>query len=112
MISAGHFDRTITVQRATTTPNALNEPIQTWADHIKVRAMRRDVSDGERMAAGQVGSFLMTRFTVRSSTSTRGLTPKDRIVHEGGTWSIHGIKEANEGRKRFLEITAARDADA
>lgn len=113
-IGAGDLDRKITIQRFTSVPNEFNEPVETWTDFKTVRAMRRDVSDRQRiemMAAGQVGAFLASRFTIRSSTETRTITPVDRLVHEGKTWAIHGIKEADEGRYRFLEITAVKDAD-
>lgn len=111
MIGAGKLDRKITIQRFTSEPNALNEMVETWADFFTCRAMRRDVSDGEKFAAGQVGSSLRSRFTVRSSSETRTVTPVDRLVHDGATWSIKGVKEADEGRRRFVEITAVRDAD-
>lgn len=110
-ISAGDLDRKITIQRATSAPNEFNEPVMTWADFKTVRAMRRDVSDGEKLAAGQIGSSLQSRFTVRSSTETRTVTPSDRLVHEGENWNIHGVKEANEGRFRFIELTCAKDND-
>lgn len=112
--SAGDLDRSITIQRSTETTNEFNEPVLTWADFVTVRAKRRDTSDRQRiemLAAGQVGAFLSSRFTIRSSTETRTITPTDRLVHEGDTWSIHGVKEADEGRKRFLEILAVKDAD-
>lgn len=112
MIGAGNLDRKITIQRATTVPNEFNEPVETWADFVTVWAMRRDVSDGEKFAAGQVGSSLRSRFTIRSSSETRTITPADRLAHDSAIWSIHGVKEANEGRRRFIEITAVKDADA
>lgn len=111
MTKASDFDRTVTIQRFTSVPNEFNEPVETWADYFTCRAMRRDVSDGEKFAAGQVGSSLRSRFVVRSSSETRTVTPVDRLVHEGATWSIHGVKEADEGRYRFIEITAVKDAD-
>lgn len=112
--AAGDLDRTITIQRATVTYNDLNEPVEVWANFKTVRAKRRDVSDRQRVemiAAGQVGAFLVSRFTIRSSTDTRTIKPTDRLMHDGSTWSIHGIKEADEGRFRFLEIMAVKDAD-
>ena len=111
MISAGELDRSIAVQRATVVYNDFNEPVETWEDLVTVRARRRDVSDGEKFAAGQIGASIMARFVIRSSTETRAIIPSDRLIHEDDTWSIQGIKEMNEGRFRFLEITAARDAD-
>lgn len=113
-VSGFNLDRKITIQRATSVPNEFNEPVETWTDFITVRAMRRDVSDRQRLeflAAGQVGSFMVSRFTIRSSNQARTITPADRMLHDGKTWAIHGIKEADEGRHKFLEITAARDAD-
>jgi len=111
MIGAGKLDRKITLQRFTSVPNEFNEPVETWADFFTCRAMRRDVSDAEKFAAGQIGSSLITRFVIRSSTETRTVTTKDRLVHEGATFNILGVKEANEGRFRFIEITAAKDSD-
>lgn len=110
-ITAGKLDRKITIQRYTSVPNEFNEPIETWADFITRRAMRRDVSDSEKFAAGQIGSILNTRFVIRSSVDARTITTKDRIIHEGSTFNILGVKEANEGRHRFIEITAAKDSD-
>lgn len=111
-IGKGQLDRRITIQRSTSTANALNEPVLTWSDYLcREPAMRRDVSDGEKMAAGQIGSFLRSRFTIRASQKSRAITPKDRMIHDCATWSIHGIKEAADQRGRFLEITAVKDAD-
>lgn len=109
--SAGTLDRTITIQRFTSTVNEFNEQIQAWADFITIRAARRDVSDGEKFAAGQVGSSLSSRFVVRSSAKARTITPTDRLVHDGATYAIHGVKEADEGRRRFIEISAVKDGD-
>lgn len=111
MPGAGELDRRITVQRSTSTPDAFNEPIETWSDLTTVWARRQDVSDGERFAAGQVGSSLLTRFVVRSSSVSRSITPVDRILHDGTIWNILGAKETADGRNRFIEITAVRSAD-
>lgn len=111
MVTAANLDRKITIQRASTVMNEFNEPVETWADLVTVRAMRRDVSDGEKFASDQIGSHLAARFTVRSSTGTRGIKASDRLVHEGANWNIIGVKETADGRHRFLEITATRDAD-
>ncbi|WEX07374.1 phage head closure protein [Chelativorans sp. AA-79] len=110
MPGAGKLDRRITIQRATSVPNDLNEPVKTWVDLKTVWARRTDASDGERFAAGQVGSSLTTRFVVRSSSVTKTVSPLDRLSY-GGIWNIKGVKETAEGRNRFIEITATRDSD-
>ncbi|MBB4185828.1 SPP1 family predicted phage head-tail adaptor [Sinorhizobium terangae] len=112
MPGAGKLDRRITIERETETGrNEVNEPVYEWTALTTVWARRRDASDGEREAAGQVGSTLMTRFVVRSSSVTRTVTPVDRLNYSDATWNILGVKETEEGRNRFIEITAIRDAD-
>lgn len=111
MTTAQQLDRRITIQRATTAPDEFNEPVQTWADLATIWAARRDVSDGEKFAAGQVGSSLQSRFIIRHSSVSKTITPVDRLAYDGAVWNIMGIKETQDGRRRFLEITAARDAD-
>lgn len=111
-VTAQDLDRTITIERLTETGrDAFNAPVYQWAAVRKERAKRRDASDGEKQGAGQVSSHLMTRFTVRSNLATRDLKPTDRLQHDGAQWNILGIKQADEGRNRFIEITAVRDAD-
>ncbi len=112
MPGAGSLDRRIVIERFTSVPNDLNEPVETWATFITVWASRSDVSDGENVAAGQVGSSLRSRFVIRSSAAAKTVTPVDRISYGGGVWNIHGVKETKDGRNRFIEITAVRDTDA
>lgn len=112
MIGHADLNRRISVERAVATYNALNEPVKTWAVLIDLWAKRTDVSDGEKLAAGQVGSFVVTRFIVRHEPAQRaGILPSDRIRHEGRIWSVHGIKEKAEGLRRWIEITAAASTD-
>lgn len=110
MPGAGDLDRRIVIERATSTTNSFNEPVLTWGTYATIWASRSDVSDGERNAAGQVGSYLMSRFVIRSSPTTRAIKPSDRVSYDG-IWNIHGIKQTQDGRNRFLELTCAKDAD-
>ncbi|WP_404861860.1 phage head closure protein [Georhizobium sp. MAB10] len=113
MTTAQELDRRITLQAdgVEIGRDAVNEPIYGDPVNLTVWASRRDVSDGERAAAGQVGATLQSRFVVRSSTATRAVTPIYRLIHEGATWNISGVKETQDGRRRFIEITATKDAD-
>jgi head-tail adaptor len=70
---------------------------------------RRDVSDGEKIAAGAVMSQITARFEVRSSPLTRGLKAKDQLAEGGLVFEIDGIKEL--GRRDRLEITATARVD-
>lgn len=111
MPGAGSLDRRIVIERATSTNNAFNEPVETWATYTTVWAARKDVSDGEKLAGGQVGASLSSRFVIRSNPTTKAITPEDRVNYDGSIWSIFGLKETAAGRNRFIEITVAKDAD-
>lgn len=110
MTTIGQLDRKITIERqdgwiddgwGTPTPGDF-VPVAT------VHAKRTDVSDREKLIAAQVMSQSTSRFVVRSSSITRAITSMDRLQHEGAIWGIDGIKETQDGRRRFLEITATK----
>jgi head-tail adaptor len=103
------LDRRVQFLRAALVDNGL-EQVETFAAHgVPVWASRKDVSDGEKARAGEVQAVLMTRFVIRSSAFSRGLTAKDRLATEGLIYDITGIKQ--QGRRDFLEITATARAD-
>ena len=106
---AGLLDRRISFERFTHV-DAGFQSVETWAAHgSSVWASQKDVSDGEKTQAGGVSAILTSRFVVRSSSFTRGLTPKDRIKYKGEAFAIFGIKEV--GRNEWLEITAGAKVD-
>lgn len=100
---AGQLDRRVTIQRATET-NTGDGLIPSWATIATLWASRKDASDGERIAAGTILSTVVARFVVRSSTTARGILPRDRLIEGGSTFEVTGIKEI--GRREALEITA------
>ncbi|MDG3040441.1 head-tail adaptor protein [Roseicyclus marinus] len=109
-MTAGKLDRRVQFRRASLVDNGFEE-VETWADHgAAMYAEKLDLSDGERWRAGEVAAQVTTRFRVRSSAFTRSLTPKDRMVCEGLTYDIAGIKESGT-RRTMLEITAAARID-
>lgn len=107
-MTAGNLDRRVTFSRATPSNTPLGL-IESWSEIGTVWASRKDVSDGERAAAGMMQATLVSRFVVRSSEFSRALTPKDRLTEGGRSYQILGIKEV--GRRDFLEITAEARAD-
>lgn len=110
MGKAGPLDRRVQFRRATLSDDGFGQ-VETWADHgSPVWASKMDASDAERWRAGEMQASITTRFRVRWSSFTSALTPKDRLVCEGETYDITGIKEVG-ARRTFLEITAAARAD-
>jgi SPP1 family predicted phage head-tail adaptor len=83
-----------------------------WADYGEpVWAIKKDVSDGERWRAHEVASHVTTRFMIRYSGFIRGISPADRLDCDGLSYDIAGVKEWSEGRRRWIEFTAAARND-
>jgi SPP1 family predicted phage head-tail adaptor len=106
---AGTLDRRIVIQRATTSANAFNEAVPTWAPIATVWAHKRDVSDKERQQAAETAAEITTRFRVRWSRRIANVNPKDRLLEGGRVYDIWGIKEI--GRREGFEISATARAD-
>lgn len=104
---ASSLDRQVQFRRFTETDDGFGGTTKAWEDHGGlVWALRRDVKDEESIAAGVFGASLLTRFQVRYTDFTRAITADDRIVCEGVTFEIKGIKEPARGQRRqLLEIT-------
>ena len=107
----GDLDRRVQFRRATMTDDGFTSQVETWADlGGVVWAKKADLSDGERARAGEVAAHVTTRFTVRWSSFTAAITPKDRLVCEGVTYEITGRKEG-AGRRQWIEFTCAARVD-
>jgi SPP1 family predicted phage head-tail adaptor len=108
-VKAGPLDRRVQFQRPQLVDNGVEE-VEEFANHgVPIWASKTDVSDGERLRADQMSASLTSRFVVRWSPFTAGLTAKDRIAYGDDTFEIFGIKEI--GRREGLEITAGVRVD-
>lgn len=106
-MQAGNLDRRVQFLRAATEDDGYQTRPGPYVRHgAAVWASKRDVSDGERFAAGTITAGMMTRFQVRWSPFTAGIRETDRLECEGSTYAILGIKEI--GRREGLEMTCQR----
>ncbi|SEJ87684.1 Phage head-tail joining protein [Marinovum algicola] len=107
VLNAGSLNRRIQIRRFVRTgTDPYGSPTGDWEDHgSPIFARRRDVSDAERISGGAWDNVQVTRFVIRASAFGRGIARSDKLVHEGITFVIDGIKEVPPGRA-FLEITA------
>lgn len=108
-MQARSLDRTITLERFGETYDEWNQPIQGWAELGTRKASKKDVSDGEKLRAAQVGATISTRFVVRYDSLTKTITAADRLTCEGVQYELSGVKEL--GRREGIEITASRPND-
>jgi SPP1 family predicted phage head-tail adaptor len=106
---SGRLDRRIRLDRASTSTNAINEIVTTWAALATVWAEYEPLQDSERYEARQIGAIATARFRIRYSATVADLSPLDRVVFEGRVFDIHAVKEI--GRREGLEITAAARAE-
>lgn len=103
MIRAATLDRTIVIERATTTINEFREKAQTWAPFVTLRAARianeavDNVSGGVAVTGRTM--TLRTRFVDMIALD-------DRVSFEGMPWTIRDIQEV--GRREALEIKVER----
>lgn len=105
MMQAGNLDRRVQFQRGYETDDGYGVKV-TFSDHGAPQwAAKRDVSDGERAAAGWIEATVVSRFTLRWSAFTADIDPRDRLTCEGLAFEIIGTKEG-EGRHRWIELTA------
>lgn len=108
---ASTLDRRAQFYRFTLTDDGFGQ-VETWAPHGgPVWALRMDVKDAEKYRAAQVQAQISTRFHVRSTEFTRGITPLDRIQCEGEIFEITGVKQVHPGRRQLIEISAVRRTD-
>ena len=109
-MAAGTLDRLVQFERCTLGDDGMSRTEVFTPHGSVVPAQKQDISDAERWRAGEVQAHVTTRFKVRFSAFTADLTPKDRLVCDGVTYQITGIKEG-AGRRQWLEITCAARSD-
>lgn len=110
LLDPGELDRRITIyaidRKDDGTARVADDPLfigRRWAKKI-------DVSDGERLRAGQQGDELVSRFLVRSDSITRLLNGTYEIEYRGARYVITGVKESGE-RSDGLEISVTSQPD-
>ncbi|UWQ16153.1 head-tail adaptor protein [Jannaschia sp. M317] len=119
MIGAGQLDRRIQILRRAAGGNAFGtsdasgsfvvqgDPI--WAAKRDLRVSERMGQQGGLSAAG-IAATVVTEFIVRWSTAARDVTSKDRILCDGVTYEITGIREG-AGRRVALVFEATARTD-
>lgn len=96
---AGNLDKTITIERVTTTVDEFGTPIETWADLATVRAQIIQAMTEEFMKGWGASTEAATVFRIRHMD---GITPADRVTHQGRAFDLKEIKEL--GRREGLDL--------
>jgi SPP1 family predicted phage head-tail adaptor len=101
MTRVGTLDRTIVIERVSTTLNDYGVPQETWAPLATMRAQVVQASTEEFIR--QFGASSETAIIFRTRWLD-GVTPADRIKYAGRQHNIREVKEI--GRRRGLELRA------
>lgn len=106
-MQSGKMDQRITLQRLAFTPDGGGGQIEAWADythnatvwaHVVAKAGRENNQEGRMTATFTVLFHIHNR---------RDIDPRDRIVWQGVTYNIRGIRDEG-GRALRLVIEAER----
>lgn len=98
----GNMRERVTLQEATTTTDGFGGTIETWQDVAEVWARVEPVKSTEAIVAGGIANIDDVLVHIRHRDD---VAPTWRLVWQGGTYSITGVRNLDE-RKRTLTIDA------
>lgn len=84
--------------------NDYNEPVNTYPDSTQFWAKRIDATLGEMMRASEISARKIVHFVTRYTPETASISPKDRLLEDGLSYDIVGVRELK--RKEWIEIHA------
>ena len=106
---AGKMDRRVTFQSQSQDYDELGQQENIWNNEFTLWASATPISDGEKFGSAEIKAYATHRFQVRWSSQSVLIKPTWRLVFDGATFDISGIKEI--GRHEGLEITATKRAE-
>lgn len=99
----GKQNKRIVIRRASApTRNALNEPIESWAEFGRFMAEQVQQRPMESWKAGQTAAQVERVWRVRWSDRAATITPSDRLTCDAREFQIIGVTEI--GRRVGIEI--------
>ena len=98
-MKAGQLDQRVTIERSTQTQNSWGEIIHTWAPLVTVWAAVEPLIGREYMAAAAMQSDVSTRIRMRYRP---GVTPADRVNHEGRAYNIESVVDVRSGNRELV----------
>lgn len=104
---AGKLDKTITVERFTSTVDDYGTPIEAWATVASVRAQIIQASTEEFMRSFGASSETAIIFRIRYLD---GIDPADRVTYAGRAYDLKEVREL--GRRQSLELRCVASGGA
>lgn len=99
----GRLNKRITIRRASApTRNAMNEPVEAWADFGSFMAEQVQQRPTESWKAGQTAAQSERVWRVRWTARTETISPLDRLICDGREFEVIAASEI--GRRVGVEI--------
>ena len=98
-MKAGQLDQRVTIERLTETVEKYGDSTSEWVTLATVWAAVEPLVGREYMAALQVQASVTTRIRMRYRP---GVTPADRVTHEGRAYSVESVVDVRSARRELV----------
>ena len=99
-MNPGQLGQRVTVERKSGGRDAWGQPLpDTWTPLVTVWASVAPLTGREYMAAGAMQSSVTTRIRMRYRP---GITPADRVMHEGRAYGIESVIDIRSQRRELV----------
>ena len=98
-MSPGDLTQRVSVERRTTAPDELGQPVDTWIALATLWAAVEPVAGREFIAGGALQSQLTTKIRIRYLA---GLTTADRVIHGGRQYNILSVIDYRSARREIV----------
>jgi SPP1 family predicted phage head-tail adaptor len=106
-MGAGDRFYSVTFQRAATSNDSYGQPIETWADYVKVAARVRFGTAQEQREAAHESASQTATFECLRSAKVDTVTVKDRISFDGSNWDLTERAPLDRQTMRFTGVRIA-----
>ena len=98
-MKAGQLNQRVTIERLTETEDKYGDSTSEWVTAATVWAAVEPLVGREFMAAMQAQASVSTRIRMRYRP---GVTPADRVTHEGRVYGIESVIDVRAGHRELV----------
>ena len=103
-MKAGQLDQRVTVERFTSTPDELGQPVEAWAHLFDCWAAVEPLTGREYLAAQAAVSEVTARIRMRFRP---WMTAQDRVIHNGTTYGIESLVDVRSDHRELVLMCKA-----
>ena len=103
-MKSGDLNQRVTVERFTSTPDELGQPIEAWAPLFTCWAAVEPLTGREYLAAQAAVSEVTARIRMRFRP---WMTAQDRVIHNGTTYGIESLVDVRSDHRELVLMCKA-----